>query len=161
MHGAALWTKVILLFSSKFLQKTTRYYNGIFHAVSTICIDEGVKGLYKGLGATLLVGHEPFNYITFDLFNVGSPLILLELQGVGPSIAISFSVYESLRSHWQMERCSSLLLFVLYYNTLLNLLSKIATDAYEHICIRPHDSTAVVSLFSGSLSGIASSTGKN
>ncbi|XP_006643743.2 mitochondrial substrate carrier family protein B-like [Oryza brachyantha] len=81
-------------------QKTTRYYKGIFHAVSTICRDEGVKGLYKGLGATLL--------------------------GVGPSIAISFTVYESLRSHWQMER--------------------------------PQDSTAVVSLFSGSLSGIASST---
>ncbi|RCV24602.1 hypothetical protein SETIT_5G098800v2 [Setaria italica] len=81
-------------------QKTTRYYKGIFHAVSTICRDEGVKGLYKGLGATLL--------------------------GVGPSIAISFSVYESLRSHWQMER--------------------------------PQDSTAIVSLFSGSLSGIASST---
>ncbi|KAF2948343.1 uncharacterized protein [Oryza sativa Japonica Group] len=81
-------------------QKTTRYYKGIFHAVSTICRDEGVKGLYKGLGATLL--------------------------GVGPSIAISFTVYESLRSHWQMER--------------------------------PQDSPAVVSLFSGSLSGIASST---
>ncbi|CAO2193590.1 unnamed protein product [Urochloa humidicola] len=81
-------------------QKTTRYYKGIFHTVSTICRDEGVKGLYKGLGATLL--------------------------GVGPSIAISFSVYESLRSHWQMER--------------------------------PHDAIAVVSLFSGSLSGIASST---
>ncbi|XP_066313900.1 uncharacterized protein [Miscanthus floridulus] len=81
-------------------QTTTRYYKGIFHAVSTICRDEGVKGLYKGLGATLL--------------------------GVAPSIAISFSVYESLRSHWQMER--------------------------------PHDSTAVVSLFCGSLSGIASST---
>ncbi|KAF0920898.1 hypothetical protein E2562_037591 [Oryza meyeriana var. granulata] len=81
-------------------QKTTRYYKGIIHAVSTICRDEGVKGLYKGLGATLL--------------------------GVGPSIAISFTVYESLRSHWQMER--------------------------------PLDSTAVVSLFSGSLSGIASST---
>lgn len=82
------------------MQKTTRYYKGIFHAVSTICRDEGVKGLYKGLGATLL--------------------------GVGPSIAISFTVYESLRSHWQMER--------------------------------PQDSPAVVSLFSGSLSGIASST---
>ncbi|PNT69917.1 hypothetical protein BRADI_2g02880v3 [Brachypodium distachyon] len=81
-------------------QKTTRYYKGIFHALSTICKDEGGKGLYKGLGATLL--------------------------GVGPSIAISFCVYESLRSHWQMER--------------------------------PNDSTAVVSLFSGSLSGIASST---
>lgn len=59
----------ILYFSSKFLQKTTRYYKGIFHAVSTICRDEGVKGLYKGLGATLLVGHGPSTYIWF--FNVG------------------------------------------------------------------------------------------
>uniref|UniRef100_A0ACD5VKH5 Uncharacterized protein n=1 Tax=Avena sativa TaxID=4498 RepID=A0ACD5VKH5_AVESA len=81
-------------------QKTTRYYKGIFHTLSTICKEETGKGLYKGLGATLL--------------------------GVGPGIAISFYVYESLRSHWQMER--------------------------------PNDSNAVVSLFSGSLSGIAAST---
>ncbi|EMS64325.1 Mitochondrial substrate carrier family protein B [Triticum urartu] len=82
------------------VQKTTRYYKGIFHTLSTICREESGRGLYKGLGATLL--------------------------GVGPGIAISFYVYESLRSHWQMER--------------------------------PNDSNAVVSLFSGSLSGIAAST---
>ncbi|KAJ6750210.1 hypothetical protein OIU85_000810 [Salix viminalis] len=41
-------------------------------------IEEGFLGLYKGLGATLL--------------------------GVGPSIAISFSVYESLRSFWHSKR---------------------------------------------------------
>lgn len=63
----------ILFFSSKFLQKTTRYYKGIFHAVSTICRDEGVKGLYKGLGATLLVGHGPFTCI---FFNAGLPVTL-------------------------------------------------------------------------------------
>jgi hypothetical protein len=51
------------IFLSK--QKTTRYYNGIFHTVSTICRDEGAKGLYKGLGATLLVGHEPFTDIRY------------------------------------------------------------------------------------------------
>ncbi|PKI43431.1 mitochondrial substrate carrier family protein B [Punica granatum] len=54
------------------------YYRGIFHALHTICKEEGFFGLYKGLGATLL--------------------------GVGPSIAISFSVYESLRSFWQSQR---------------------------------------------------------
>ncbi|CAL2274279.1 unnamed protein product [Prunus armeniaca] len=48
------------------------------------------------------------------------------IQGVGPSIAISFSVYEALRSFWQSER--------------------------------PNDSTVMVSLACGSLSGIASST---
>ncbi|MBA0740198.1 hypothetical protein Gogos_013419 [Gossypium gossypioides] len=48
------------------------------------------------------------------------------MQGVGPSIAISFSVYESLRSYWQLQR--------------------------------PDDSTIMVSLACGSLSGIASST---
>ncbi|PWA59334.1 substrate carrier protein [Artemisia annua] len=81
-------------------QRSTMYYNGIGHALRTICRDEGFFGLYKGLGATLL--------------------------GVGPSIAISFSVYETLRSHWK---------------------------AY-----RPDDSTVLVSLTCGSLSGIASST---
>ncbi|XP_057458957.1 uncharacterized protein LOC130749597 [Lotus japonicus] len=81
-------------------QRSTIYYRGISHAFSTICRDEGFLGLYKGLGATLL--------------------------GVGPSIAISFSVYESLRSLW--------------------------------ISRRPDDSSAVVSLACGSLSGVASST---
>ncbi|KAK1570366.1 hypothetical protein Q3G72_000809 [Acer saccharum] len=81
-------------------QTNVMYYRGIGHALQTICKDEGVLGLYKGLGATLL--------------------------GVGPSIAISFSVYETLRSYWQLQR--------------------------------PHDSTVLVSLACGSLSGIASST---
>ncbi|KAL3531765.1 hypothetical protein ACH5RR_005286 [Cinchona calisaya] len=81
-------------------QRNAVYYRGIWHALSTICRDEGFFGLYKGLGATLL--------------------------GVGPSIAISFSVYETLRSNWRSKR--------------------------------PDDSTVVVSLACGSLSGIASST---
>ncbi|KAG9453074.1 hypothetical protein H6P81_005978 [Aristolochia fimbriata] len=81
-------------------QTNVVYYRGISHTLYTICRDEGIKGLYKGLGATLL--------------------------GVGPSIAISFSVYETLRSSWQSRR--------------------------------PHDSSVLVSLACGSLSGIASST---
>ncbi|XP_071700948.1 uncharacterized protein [Rutidosis leptorrhynchoides] len=81
-------------------QRSTIYYNGIWHAFSTICRDEGFFGLYKGLGATLL--------------------------GVGPSIAISFSVYETLRTYWKSQR--------------------------------PDDSTVLVSLTCGSLSGAASST---
>ncbi|KAL2957830.1 hypothetical protein AAZX31_18G171600 [Glycine max] len=59
-------------------QRSSMYYRGISHAFTTICRDEGFLGLYKGLGATLL--------------------------GVGPNIAISFSVYESLRSCWQSRR---------------------------------------------------------
>ncbi|URE35548.1 Mitochondrial substrate carrier family protein [Musa troglodytarum] len=58
-------------------QTNTIYYRGISHAVYAICRDEGMRGLYKGLGPTLM--------------------------GVGPSIAISFSVYETLRSRWQVE----------------------------------------------------------
>ncbi|KAK7300768.1 hypothetical protein RJT34_11618 [Clitoria ternatea] len=81
-------------------QTNFTYYRGICHALQTITKDEGIFGLYKGLGTTLLT--------------------------VGPSIAISFSVYESLRSFWQSNR--------------------------------PNDSTVVVSLACGSLSGIASST---
>ena len=48
------------------------------------------------------------------------------MLGVGPNIAISFSVYEALRSFWKSQR--------------------------------PDDSTVMVSLACGSLSGIASST---
>ncbi|KAH0458411.1 hypothetical protein IEQ34_013726 [Dendrobium chrysotoxum] len=59
-------------------QTNHAYYQGIWHAHKAICRDEGFRGLYKGLGATLL--------------------------GVGPNIAISFSVYETLRSNWQMRR---------------------------------------------------------
>lgn len=81
-------------------QTNATYYRGIWQSFHTICRDEGFLGLYKGLGATLL--------------------------GVGPSIAISFTVYESLRSFWQSQR--------------------------------PNDSTIMVSLACGSLSGIASST---
>jgi solute carrier family 25 phosphate transporter 23/24/25/41 len=50
------------------------YYRGITHALLRISHDEGVKGLYKGLGATLL--------------------------GVGPNLAINFCVYETLKSLW-------------------------------------------------------------
>lgn len=81
-------------------QRNVIYYRGIGHAFQMICKEEGFLGLYKGLGATLL--------------------------GVGPSIAISFSVYETLRTYWHTQR--------------------------------PYDSTIMVSLACGSLSGIASST---
>ncbi|XP_010534553.1 PREDICTED: mitochondrial substrate carrier family protein B isoform X2 [Tarenaya hassleriana] len=81
-------------------QTNIMYYNGIWHALRTISSEEGILGLYKGLGATLL--------------------------GVGPSIAISFSVYETLRSYWRSNRS--------------------------------HDSTVMISLACGSLSGIVSST---
>ncbi|GMP69284.1 hypothetical protein CsSME_00028602 [Camellia sinensis var. sinensis] len=83
-------------------QTNVIYYRGIWHALHTISKEEAVFGLYKGLGATLL--------------------------GVGPSFAISFTVYDTLRSYWNSQR--------------------------------PDDSTALVSLACGSLSGIASSTGE-
>lgn len=45
----------ITLFLSNILQTNTMYYKGISHALYAICRDEGIRGLYKGLGATLLV----------------------------------------------------------------------------------------------------------
>ncbi|KAJ0453249.1 putative mitochondrial carrier protein [Helianthus annuus] len=81
-------------------QRNVMYYRGISHALRTISREEGIFGLYKGLGACLL--------------------------GVGPNLAISFSVYDTARSYWQLHR--------------------------------QEDSTALVSLACGSLSGIASST---
>ncbi|CAN0923099.1 Mitochondrial adenine nucleotide transporter ADNT1 [Linum grandiflorum] len=84
-------------------QRNSLYYRGIWHSLSTICKEEGFFGLYKGLGPTLL--------------------------GVGPNLAISFCVYESVKSYWEAER--------------------------------PNDSTTMVGLGCGSLSGIAASTGKS
>ncbi|KAL3523903.1 hypothetical protein ACH5RR_016737 [Cinchona calisaya] len=81
-------------------QTNVMYYRGIWHALCTISKEEGASALYKGLGATLL--------------------------GVGPNLAISFSVYDTARTLWQYHR--------------------------------PDDSTVLVSLGCGSVSGIASST---
>ncbi|KFK36685.1 hypothetical protein AALP_AA4G156200 [Arabis alpina] len=81
-------------------QRNAMYYQGIGHAFRTICREEGFLGLYKGLGATML--------------------------GVGPSLAINFAVYESVKSFWQSHRSN--------------------------------DSTLIVSLGSGGVAGIASST---
>ncbi|KAH7295746.1 hypothetical protein KP509_27G063900 [Ceratopteris richardii] len=53
-------------------QRNERYYKGINHAIQTIFKDEGLRGLYKGMGTTLL--------------------------GVGPNIAINFCVYDTLKS---------------------------------------------------------------
>ncbi|CAH9133427.1 unnamed protein product [Cuscuta epithymum] len=59
-------------------QTSTVYYRGIWHTLNTIKREEGVRGLYRGLGATLL--------------------------GVGPNLAISFSVYDTARTYWQIHR---------------------------------------------------------
>ena len=46
-------------------QTKGQYYTGIAHALRTIARDEGLLGLYRGLGATLLqVPHYHFSQIT-------------------------------------------------------------------------------------------------
>ncbi|KAL6580327.1 hypothetical protein OROMI_008351 [Orobanche minor] len=59
-------------------QTNVIYYRGIWHALRTISKEEGIFGLYKGLGATLL--------------------------GVGPNLGISFAVYDTARSYWHLHR---------------------------------------------------------
>ena len=91
----------------QFLQTNVMYYRGIGHALQTICRDEGVLGLYKGLGATLLVTFYCivlFFMLIWILFSLVVDWDFPLMQGVGPSIAISFSVYETLRSYWQLQR---------------------------------------------------------
>ncbi|KAK2646392.1 hypothetical protein Ddye_021587 [Dipteronia dyeriana] len=69
-------SKINILWVSNKWRRQAIYYRGISHLFNTIC-KEGFLGLYKGLGASLL--------------------------GVGHSIAITFSVSESLRSFWQYQ----------------------------------------------------------
>jgi len=52
-------------------QTTTLRYSGVIHCLSSIHAAEGVRGLYRGLGPTLV--------------------------GVAPSLAMNFAVYETLR----------------------------------------------------------------
>ncbi|KAL6131534.1 hypothetical protein ACLB2K_069909 [Fragaria x ananassa] len=99
------------------VQTNVMYYQGIGHALRTISRDEVLPcrrvGTYRvAVSVSVSVQHR-----------LGATLL-----GVGPSIAISFTVYETLRSYWQAQR--------------------------------PDDSTVLVSLACGSLSGIASSTEK-
>ncbi|KAH9291249.1 hypothetical protein KI387_043561, partial [Taxus chinensis] len=76
--AATLTYPVDVLRTQLAAQTKIMYYRGISRSLYTISKDEGIKGLYKGLGATLL--------------------------GVGPNIAISFCAYETLRSFWEFER---------------------------------------------------------
>lgn len=55
-------------------QTSRSYYHGIGHALRTIVQDEGARGLYRGLGPTLLQ--------------------------VAPSLAINYAAYETMRSAW-------------------------------------------------------------
>eukprot|EP00803_Ostreobium_quekettii_P003345 evm.model.scf_362EXC.13 EVM.evm.TU.scf_362EXC.13 scf_362EXC:76176-79333(-) len=55
-------------------QMMSTYYSGIIPTLQKIIRDEGVLGMYKGLGATLLQ--------------------------VGPNLALNYCCYETLRSYW-------------------------------------------------------------
>ncbi|KAK4796146.1 hypothetical protein SAY86_028472 [Trapa natans] len=110
-------------------QRKQVYYRGLFHAFHTIYKEECIFGLYKGLGPTLLVSYHLTSsqiYGVIWVLTCTMFFFLTSMQGVGPTIAINFSVFESLRSFWLSHR--------------------------------PNDSTVMVSLACGSLSGIISST---
>ena len=51
------------------IQTNVMYYRGITHALYTICRDEGIKGLYKGLGPTLLVSMAYIVYTTIIVWS--------------------------------------------------------------------------------------------
>lgn len=54
--------------------------------------------------ASYVSQHSVLFFFIFLFFYNTKYQLLLVTQGVGPSIAISFSVYEALRSFWQSER---------------------------------------------------------
>ncbi|KAL6627466.1 hypothetical protein ACP70R_031192 [Stipagrostis hirtigluma subsp. patula] len=137
-------------------QKTTRYYKGIFHALSTICRDEGVKGLYKGLGATLLEPHDSTAVVSLfsgSLSGIASstatfPLDLvkrrMQLQGAAGTAAVYKSTItgtireifqrEGLRGFYRgiapeyLKVVPSVGIAFMTYETLKSLLSSMDTD---------------------------------
>lgn len=56
------------------VQRDHIYYTGIGNAFKTIFRDEGLRGLYKGIGGSL--------------------------AQVGPNLALNYCAYETLRSYW-------------------------------------------------------------
>ncbi|EFN56052.1 hypothetical protein CHLNCDRAFT_35348 [Chlorella variabilis] len=74
MSACALAYPLDLVRTRLAAQTTRSYYTGIGHALRTIVADEGARGLYRGLGPTLLQ--------------------------VAPSLAINYAAYETMRSAW-------------------------------------------------------------
>lgn len=61
------------LIRTRLVVQSSGYYRGIWHGLRRVCAEEGVLGLYKGLGMSLIV--------------------------CVPSLAISFSVYGTMKQH--------------------------------------------------------------
>eukprot|EP01018_Ginkgo_biloba_P017103 Gb_26624 [translate_table: standard] len=59
-------------------QTNSAYYKGIMQSMSRICRDEGFRGLYRGLGASLL--------------------------GVAPNMSLNYCSYETLKCRWLSKR---------------------------------------------------------
>ncbi|KAL8241070.1 hypothetical protein R6Q59_014425 [Mikania micrantha] len=88
-------------------QTNINYYKGIWHALHTISKEEGVFGLYKGLGACLL--------------------------GVGPNLAISFSVYDTVRSYWKLQRYCRLKAYVAYTEEFCQNITRLEESSKQEI----------------------------
>ncbi|KAL4451575.1 hypothetical protein ABPG75_007237 [Micractinium tetrahymenae] len=74
MTACALAYPLDLIRTRLAAQTSQRYYTGIGQALRTIAAEEGARGLYRGLGATLMQ--------------------------VAPSLAINYAAYETMRSSW-------------------------------------------------------------
>ncbi|GMH44368.1 hypothetical protein BSKO_12302 [Bryopsis sp. KO-2023] len=77
MVGTAVAYPLDLVRTRLAVQTTSMYYQGIRNSLQTIIADEGIRGLYKGLGGSLLQ--------------------------VGPNLAINYCAYETLRSYWMTQ----------------------------------------------------------
>lgn len=84
-------------------QTGPQYHRGIGQIISTIVQTEGVRGLYRGLGATLMQ--------------------------VGPSLAVNYAAYETIRSHWlsKTDRTTPTVGMSLACGSLAGLVSSTAT----------------------------------
>ncbi|XP_048325803.1 uncharacterized protein LOC107413827 isoform X3 [Ziziphus jujuba] len=125
----AFWKGNLVTIAHRLPYSSVNFY-AYEHYKKMLKMIPGLEGHRENTGTDLIVHFMGGGLAGITAASTTYPLDLvrtrLAAQGVGPSIAISFSVYEMLRSFWKSHR--------------------------------PNDSTIVVSLACGSLSGIASST---
>jgi hypothetical protein len=88
-------------------------YKGITASLRRIWTEEGIRGLYRGLGPVML-GYLPTWYVPESVFNLISPDCVAVLGAVADGRAVYFPVYEQCKKVYVSP--GMVLVFLLLYD---------------------------------------------